>query len=83
MAYRDEDDELDPEGPDSVDQADGDDDQDLLTPCPHCKQMMYEDTERCPHCGDYVSPDRSGGLPLWAIVTAVICLAVFIFLAIR
>lgn len=84
MAYRDENDLDDDEGPDPTDQDDSDgDDQDLLTPCPNCRNMMYDDTERCPNCGEWVSPPGTQRLPLWAIVTAVVCLAVFIFLALR
>jgi hypothetical protein len=84
MAYRDDDeDDRDHEGPDSVDIADEDDDQDLLTPCPHCRNMMYDDAERCPNCGEWVNSPGNARLPLWAILTALACLVVFIFLALR
>lgn len=25
-------------------------------PCPSCGRTIYEDTDRCPHCGDWVMP---------------------------
>jgi predicted RNA-binding Zn-ribbon protein involved in translation (DUF1610 family) len=25
-------------------------------PCPECGDMIYEDSEQCPHCGLYVMP---------------------------
>jgi hypothetical protein len=48
MAYEVHDDEewVD-ENEDSVD--------DLLT-CPACKMAVHEDTQQCPHCGDWIIP---------------------------
>ncbi|HUU83671.1 MAG TPA: hypothetical protein VM243_09225 [Phycisphaerae bacterium] len=25
-------------------------------PCPSCGAMVYDDTDRCPHCGDWIMP---------------------------
>jgi hypothetical protein len=51
-----------------------DDDQ---MPCPYCKARIYEDSERCPHCGNYISEeDAPTGRPLWIVIGAVIALAV-------
>jgi hypothetical protein len=32
-----------------------DDEADETVPCPHCREPVYEDAERCPHCGQYLS----------------------------
>ena len=34
---------------------DHDPDADQL-PCPSCGAMFYDDTDRCPHCGDWIMP---------------------------
>jgi uncharacterized paraquat-inducible protein A len=52
---QDEEDGLDPEGPDESD-MDYSDDPDLEV-CPHCRKMIYEGAEKCPHCGMYISAE--------------------------
>ncbi|MBL8826410.1 MAG: hypothetical protein JNM18_05455 [Planctomycetaceae bacterium] len=49
-----------------------------LVPCPHCGSEIYEETERCPQCGEYVNQQARLGVnrPLWFIVTALVCLYV-------
>lgn len=37
------------------DEAAGDAEDDQL-PCPSCGRLIFEDSERCPHCGDWVMP---------------------------
>ncbi len=32
-------------------------------PCPNCGAEIYEDTDQCPVCGQYITP---GGQNLWA-----------------
>jgi hypothetical protein len=46
--------------------------------CPNCREEVYEETERCPHCGHYLTQeeDTPGRQPWWIIVGAVACLAV-------
>ena len=44
--------------------------------CPHCGSEMYGDADRCPSCGDYVTPGhRHASQPMpwwiWAIVALV------------
>lgn len=36
-------------------------------PCPNCGEMVYEDSPRCPACGDYIVHRRGpfSGKPLW------------------
>ncbi len=60
-----------------------DDDVDASTiDCPYCSNAVYEDAERCPACGNYLSPEDSDEYqtkqryfskqPLWIIITAVV-----------
>jgi len=56
------------------DEAYGDDAGEEL-PCPSCGEPVYEETQRCPYCGDYVTPGRgpaTRNLPRWAVVLGVI-----------
>jgi hypothetical protein len=54
-----------------------DEEDDGTAPCPYCGKPKYEDSERCPSCGNYVScedqPDRK---PWWLVAGALICLAI-------
>ncbi len=54
---------------------DGDEEDDLLA-CPSCHQPVHEDTQQCPHCGDWITPEYPGTRPkrwIWAVaVLAVI-----------
>ncbi len=34
------------------DDADGDE----LLSCPSCRESVHEDTQQCPHCGDWIVP---------------------------
>lgn len=34
----------------------GDDEDDLLI-CPSCRAEVHEDTQQCPHCGDWITPE--------------------------
>ncbi|HYV35251.1 MAG TPA: hypothetical protein VE988_06080 [Gemmataceae bacterium] len=82
MPYRGDDtDELDdrewPE-PDHSDDPDGGVE---TLPCPFCKAPVYENTERCPHCENYLFYDgpSSPAKPLWFLAGVVICLGVVIY----
>jgi hypothetical protein len=45
-------------------------------PCPYCRQPVYEDAERCPHCENYLSAEEAPTRhPWWIWVCAIICLA--------
>ena len=42
--------------------------------CPACGTAIYEESEQCPYCGDYVTPGAASGLagrPWWFVVMAV------------
>lgn len=52
---------------------DGDDDLPEMQ-CPSCGRAVVEDTQKCPHCGDWITPvdSTSGGLKRWLFVVAVL-----------
>ena len=51
------------------DDASGDD----LLVCPSCRKEVHEDTQQCPHCGDWIMPvDLSGRAKRWIWVAAAI-----------
>lgn len=80
MAHRDDDE--DREFPDASDTDGGDDENDLLSPCPNCKRMMYDDAEQCPYCGHYASAETApASHAAWVIVTAVVCLILAVLMA--
>ena len=58
------------------DYADDGSDSDEL-PCPSCGRSIYEDTDRCPYCGDWVMPlAAAAGRRNWVWWTALILAAV-------
>ncbi len=82
MPWRDADDERDDvEFPDEY----GDDDGGSTTvPCPHCFHTVYEDAERCPGCGRYLSAeDAPSRRPWWLGVGVLVCLVVGIGWVVR
>jgi predicted nucleic acid-binding Zn ribbon protein len=76
MSWRDSDDDLDPaEFPDEDEAEDGDE----TVPCPHCFHAVYEDAERCPGCGAYLSREDAPSRrrhPWWLVVGVIVCLLV-------
>jgi hypothetical protein len=52
------------------------DDGDTTAPCPHCGADIYDDAERCPACGMYLSAEDAprAGWPAWMKVAAVLAL---------
>lgn len=66
---------------DSSEFPDPDDSQgDDLVSCPHCRAMIFEESERCPACGQYLSrEDAPGFKPWWIVLGVVLSLAVTIF----
>src|SRR5262249_53014304 len=54
-------------------------------PCPHCREEIYEQAERCPHCESYISaedapegeePQAPTRKPWWVYVGVLACLYV-------
>jgi hypothetical protein len=63
MLYDDEDELDESEYPDEDDLDD-----DETVSCPHCRQPAYEDAERCPNCGSYLSvEDAPRRYPWWFV----------------
>ena len=55
---------------DNEDWPDDEGGESLTIPCPACRVDIYEDSEQCPHCGEYVVRSTSvwDGRPNWWIV---------------
>jgi hypothetical protein len=54
-----------------------DEDLDRLDACPHCDSPVFDEAERCPFCGHYLSREAGPSRRSWAIVLGVAaCLAV-------
>jgi predicted RNA-binding Zn-ribbon protein involved in translation (DUF1610 family) len=53
-------------------------DDDITAPCPTCGQMIYEDAERCPECGHYLSREDAPrtGRSWWIFGGVAICLLI-------
>lgn len=66
---------LHPEGPSA---ADLDEFGDEFTRCPSCRRPFYDQAEICPHCGHVIGGEPSR-VPVWAIVTAVVIVAVLVW----
>ncbi len=52
--------------------------QDDLLSCPSCRQLVHEDTQQCPHCGDWITPvDRTSPWPriVWVVAVALVILS--------
>jgi predicted nucleic acid-binding Zn ribbon protein len=64
---------------DEAEFPDPDDEEDLdrLGACPHCGSAVFDDAERCPFCGRYLSREEAPARRSWAILLGVAaCLAV-------
>lgn len=70
MPRWDEDEDRDEDEPDF-----GQDDDEPLVPCPHCRRELPEDVARCPYCGNYLSRDDAprARKPWWIIVGFLAC----------
>lgn len=63
-----------------VDDEEEDESSDDLLLCPSCRGTVHEDTQQCPHCGDWINPIHPGGSArrwLWAVVV-VLLIAAFV-----
>ncbi len=70
MHDRQDEEELDArEMPDDSDMDDDDDPE--MVPCPHCRKMISEETERCPRCGSYISDEDAPAHKPWLFILAV------------
>jgi hypothetical protein len=56
------------------------DDDDDLIPCPYCREPIYEESERCPRCGKYISvEDSRPAMPTWVLVGVVVAILITMF----
>lgn len=55
-----------------------DEDEEPTIFCPNCRAEIWEEAERCPECGEYISDeariDRRTLMPRWIMLTAILCL---------
>jgi hypothetical protein len=57
------------EDDDAWDDEGEEDDEDVTAPCPYCGRAVYDDAERCPGCGSYLSrEDEPRRKPWWLVV---------------
>lgn len=48
---------------------------DELLVCPSCRRDVHEDTQQCPHCGDWITPEYpSGSTKRWVYVVVALLL---------
>jgi predicted nucleic acid-binding Zn ribbon protein len=55
-----------------------DDEGEATVGCPYCNEQIHEDSQRCPHCENYISEEDAppGRKPRWIVVGLVICLII-------
>lgn len=58
---------------------DEDDSSDELLVCPACKRDVHEDTQQCPHCGGWITPEYPTHPAKRWLLTAVVVLLVLVF----
>ncbi len=62
---------------DDMDRFGGDDPPEMM--CPQCRGVVTEDTQKCPHCGEWITPvdpERTGPRKLIYILAALVMLLV-------
>jgi len=76
--------DYDPDDPETYPEGLYNDDSPPTVPCPRCKAEVFEDSERCPRCGNYLSredePTSARGA-VWVIVMILALLAAVILVA--
>jgi predicted nucleic acid-binding Zn ribbon protein len=52
------------------------------TPCPACGKPVYEDTDKCPHCGEWISPlgeaERRSRTWFWPVIVTLLIILVLV-----
>ena len=51
--------------------------------CPSCHQPVHEDTQQCPHCGEWIIPVYPGSRAkrwIWAVVVVLVILSFLLWL---
>ena len=65
-----------------VDRFGGDDPAEMM--CPNCKGIVIEDIEKCPHCGDWITPvdpEHGGSKRLIYAIAIVVMLLLALLMA--
>jgi len=64
--------------------SDSDDDLPEMT-CPSCRASVTEDTQKCPHCGDWITPVEGStkGKRFVFVIAVVLMLAATLFFTLR
>ncbi len=44
-------------------------------PCPRCHNLIHEDTEQCPHCGEWVVRASFSRGAVWGVLAVLVILA--------
>ncbi len=57
---------------------DGGDCDDVLA-CPTCERLVHEDTQQCPHCGDWITPIDPSHRTKKLLVSVVVVLLILSF----
>ena len=80
-----ESDDWDESTDDDVDAEPDDSEGEPTVPCPACGRDMLEDCDHCPACGHWRNDDEEKPTPrpAWVVATAVACLAVALWWALR
>lgn len=54
--------------------------EDDLAPCPSCGARIYADADRCPKCGDYVTPgkEKARRRPVWIWIGVALALLILL-----
>ena len=66
------------------DESEYDLDRDDTMPCPHCRAEIYDESEQCPYCGQYITAQTSPfqSAPTWMrVLFVLIILAIVLSLA--
>ncbi len=74
------------EGPLDSDLEELGDDGPETAPCEACGAEIYEDSPRCPACGEYILKSASYSyrpLPAWVLLAAMAAIAAFLFYIMR
>jgi len=64
---------------------DPDDDSPEYLPCPNCREEVYEESEQCPYCGEYITHSTSPwvGRPVWWVVVGLLGIAMTVLAMMR
>ena len=57
-----------------------DSDAELLL-CPACRRAVHEDTQQCPHCGDWITPvhaESPGKRWVWIVAAVLVILSMIL-----